>query len=52
MDFKTGLLIFKNKSKLSKLIAEDAPYDQILKQSKNLDKYVAEGMIQMNKVRS
>lgn len=52
MDFKTGLLIFKNKAKLSKLIDKNAPYDLILRQSKILDKYVAQGMIQMNKIRS
>ncbi len=45
MDYKIILLIFKNKSKLEKLIENDAPYEKILRQSQRLDKYI---MIQMN----
>ena len=44
MDFKLGLLIFKNRSKLSKLIEQNAEPEKILKQSKLLDKYIAQGM--------
>lgn len=49
MDFKLGLLIFKNRSKLSKLIEQDAEPEKILQQSKLLDKYIAKQMVLMNK---
>ena len=38
-----------NKKKLDDLIAENAPYDKILKQSQKLDKYITKSFIQMNK---
>ena len=37
---KIKLLIIKNKAKLDKLIAEDAPYEKILHQSQIVDKYL------------
>lgn len=40
MDPKIILLIFKNKSKLERLIENNAPYEKILKQSQLLDKYL------------
>ena len=49
MDFKLGLLNFKNRSKLSKLIEQNAEPEKILKQSKLLDKYIAQGMNLINK---
>lgn len=45
MDSKIILLIFKNKSKLERLIENNAPYEKILHQSQLLDKYL---MIQIN----
>lgn len=45
MDPKIILLIFKNKSKLERLIENNAPYEKILRQSQRLDKYI---MIQIN----
>lgn len=49
MDFKLGLLIFKNRSKLSKLIEQDAEPKKILQQSKLLDKYIAKQMMLINR---
>lgn len=40
-DVKLFLLIMVHKVKLAQLIEEDAPYDQILKESQVLDKYIA-----------
>ena len=45
MDYKVILLIIKNRSKLEKMIENNAPYEKILRQSRRLDKYI---MIQMN----
>lgn len=52
MNFRTNLLIIKNKAKLNKMIAQEAPYDKILKQSKLLDKYIIEQMQDMMNKRS
>lgn len=35
-----ALLIDKNRKKLDKMIEEEKPYEEILKQSKKLDKYI------------
>lgn len=40
MDSKIILLTLKNKSKLERLIENNAPYEKILKQSQLLDKYL------------
>ena len=51
MNSNIPLLILKNKAKLSKLIENDAPYEEILKRSKILDKFILEQMIEMNKIK-
>lgn len=40
MNCNIVLLIAKNKAKLEKLIKSNAPYEEILKQSQKLDKYL------------
>lgn len=40
MNCNIVLLIAKNKAKLEKLIKSNAPYEDILKQSQKLDKYL------------
>lgn len=49
MDSKTVYLIMKNTAKLEKLIKTNAPYEEILKQSQKLDKYILLQMKYMNK---
>ena len=50
IDYKIPYLILKNKAKLEKLIASNAPYDKIVRQSKTLDKYIMIQMKYMNKI--
>lgn len=38
--YVVALLIDKNRKKLDKMIEEEKPYEEILKQSKKLDKYI------------
>lgn len=40
MNYKTELLIIKNRAKLEQMIREDCEYKKILKQSQRLDKYL------------
>lgn len=51
MDAKIHLLTLKNTVKLEKLIRENAPYDQILKESQLLDKYLFMEMKYINKIK-
>lgn len=39
----------KNTAKLESLIAQGADYDKILKKSQQIDKYIVEEMIRINK---
>lgn len=50
IDYKIPYLILKNEAKLEKLIASNAPYDKIVRQSQTLDKYVMIQMKYMNKI--
>ena len=50
IDYKIPYLILKNEAKLEKLIASNAPYDKIVRQSQTLDKYVMIQMKFMNKI--
>lgn len=45
-----NLLISKNSTILDELIEKGAPYDEILKQSQLLDKYIAIAMNHINKI--
>lgn len=40
MNYKTELLIIKNRAKLEQMIREDYEYKKIVKQSQRLDKYL------------
>lgn len=50
MDTRLENLIKKNSEILDDLIENGAPYEDILKQSQKLDKYIVEAMIQINNV--
>ena len=40
MNYKTELLIIRNRAKLEQMIREDYEYNKIVKQSQRLDKYL------------
>ncbi len=52
MSYKLSFKILKHTAKLEKLIQQNAPYSQILKQSQLLDKYISEQMIKINKIKN
>lgn len=52
MDSKLSLLILKNRVKLVKLIEDNTPYEDILKQSQLLDKYIVKQMKIINNIKS
>lgn len=50
MDFRIDYLILKNSARLKNLIESGAPYKNILKQSRELDKYIIIKMKCINKL--
>ena len=50
MNSRISYLILKNSARLEKLIESDAPYEQILKQSQKLDKYIIIYMKDLNNI--
>lgn len=40
MNYKTELLIIKNRAKLEQMIKNESDYNKIVKQSQRLDKYL------------
>lgn len=52
MDLKLHLLIEKNRDILTKMIEDNKPYEEIVKQSQLLDKYVFLGFKAINQLES
>lgn len=52
VELRNNLLLLKNRAKLEKMILEEKPYSEIVKQSQLLDKYVMQQIKIINKIRS
>ena len=52
MILRNNLLLLKNRAKLEKMILEGKTYNEIVKQSQLLDKYVMQQIKIINKIRS
>lgn len=51
MEYRIKLLINKNRNKLMKMIEDKKPYEEIVKQSQILDKYIVIATLDINKIK-